>query len=337
MSNFIRIANCIFKKGEFILTPQQLFIYCYLYRFRHNYKQEWITNTTVNNIFSTIGCRIDGTRGKKKISILEDLHILREKHYILIDRVNDNVPIKNNEYLSIKISEEHIASKFTQIDYDIFDLFEDRDKYWFYCFIATSGIYGKEVSYSKMSELSGLSISTLRVKVIETMNNVHSKPRIYKFSGSYVVDKEEIEQEPNRYFIRLENDTASIYNLDFYNKLYDDEGNPKIKKQKKNRKLKDSDIVFHPIFSNITVSDLKECVEESNWGSYEEGVGGEKIYYDIQYDDYATYRTCVDYNINLKFTDQCKKSIETMKMPFLRPKYDYCNWEEWENQYIEES
>lgn len=82
---------------------------------------------------------------------------------------------------------------------------------------------------------------------------------------------------------------------------------------------------------------MKEYIEESNWGKYEEWAGGLKVYENLGYDDYATYRTCVDYGVDSKFTERCKKSIEMMKQPFLKHKYNYCNWEEWENQYIEES
>ena len=320
-TNFIMVFHKMFK-GEGKLTPQQLFIYSFLYRRRLPFNNSWIANITVNDIHTLISCKLDGKRDRNKSIIVEELLVLRDKKYIYIDGVYDS--ITHNQILSITFKERKVnddEDNFVKIYYDSFDKFSDRNKFWLYCFVSRHGEWGISISHKQLSDLSRIPISTLRNCVIKELNSSSSIPRIYKFSGSYVLGNSP-RQEENKYYSDLFITAECIAE---YNRFYKENGEARFKKVVSTRS--DDEWVW-TFEGGLTVEEIRGYISHTNWGK-------RNIYdndwNDLEYEDYYWYRVSLDENIELRFNQRCKATMEKLKK--LPEKYKY-NWVEWEETYL---
>ncbi|OMD09831.1 hypothetical protein [Paenibacillus odorifer] len=329
--NYIMIFNKMFDR-EFLITPRQLFIYSFIYRRRLFFSGSWRTEISVENIRGMINCKIEGRGNDKRNHIISDLLTLKQKGFICFS--NKIEPISHKEILIITFlnrNQEDDNNNFTKIPYDIFDLFKDKNKFWVYTYISRFGEYGKTISYSSMSELSGIPINTLSNRIIKEMNTSAHSPRIYKFSGSYI-HGDGAKQEENRYF---SDSCISLDKQSEYNKLYDDDGNVRYKRCKKLKLEDEFSFILEGESISCTVSEFNEYyVDPSSWGRLDELSYGINKYEELYYYDYAIYRVSVDFNIDAKWNKRYEKSIQNMKLYPDIFKYD---WEEWEKRYIEES
>lgn len=312
IKNFIMIFKRSFHNNENLLSPQQLFIYAFLFRNRQQFENEWVTNISVNSIYHQIKCKIDGANTKKRISITSDLLSLRDKGYLMFTEIQQG-QIKKDENLSITFSVNNEEETFITIPYSIFDKFNSREKFWLYTYFSYNTFRGCGVdkSQKELSEMLGISKSKL-IYTIDSMNREDSDPRIYKFSGSYVNGSKI--QEENEYFSSL-----SEERLTEYNRLYDENGAPRHKRSK-SKLRSDDEIIDTSYYGQLTVREMRKCIKESKW---QKGVP-------LTYEDYAIYKISVDENIDTIFNSRCKKGIETLKS-YASDRYDF---EYWENVYL---
>lgn len=189
----ISINNTFFKEQK--ISPQQLFLYSHLYRYSITYNGKQMTRTSIVNILETMQCKVNGERiSVKKRNILSDLIHMVNLNILYceepVQKVNKNYSFQFN-------NEEVISSYFTNIPYNVFDRFYDKNKYWIYCFVSSKGSQGLKMSFNDLSQKSGLSISLLKDKIITELENSIETPKIYKYSGSRIQGNHK--QEENRY------------------------------------------------------------------------------------------------------------------------------------------
>lgn len=318
-NNFILILHDMLT-GDIKVSPQQLYIYSFIFRKRIAYNNGWLAEMSISDIHKTIPCKIDGKKDRNQSNIIYDLECLRNKGFIFFEnKANHKTQIISFSFLN---SDEIKDKKFVRIPYGKFDMLHDKNKYWFYCFVAKHGRYGVSGSFNHLSKASGLSSSLLRNHIVKDLNS-DTNPRIFKFSGSYV-NGNSPRQEENRYYSDLYIPKEKKIE---YEKLYGMNGEPKFKRMSEKRKR--NEIIDNFVTGEISVEELVRIANENtSWQKTDRDGNLKEI---TQY-DYDIYRLCADENVDEKFVLRCIKAIESMKNNAFYSGYD---WEQMEINYLE--
>lgn len=287
------------------MSPQQLYLYSFLFRNRIQHQEGWRTIITVDMIHQQIADFFKGKKTRNKFAIIDELLLLREKKYIEFESSDT---VRSNDLLNISFA--HSNDNFVRITYSIYDEFSCRYTYWLYVYISRYGEWGASVSYAELSSLLGVSVTSIR-KIIDKLNITSSIPRIYKFSGSYLRG-DSPKQELNRYISDM---YITQDRLDQYNKFYDATGKAKVKKIKK---WNDGDLLYSIHYEEIPITEYIEHQAKSNWGKKDKY----NNFIVLDYDDYYIYRFSQKHNINPRWVNKYKALI-----PFLS-QYPWDEWEE---------
>ncbi len=225
-SNFIMMFNDIFN----CLSNNERYLYAWLYRYRHQFQNDWKTLVTIDFIAAILKVQNVKLQGNDRFlkSMIKDILVnLKNEKYIDFE-----IPISSTDsIISISYFEngEH-HSGFEKLQYDIFDKFTDPLEFTIYNYINRYGSNGRHISDSQWEDILGVSKTKLRA-IIDKMNTTNHCPRIWKFSGTYIIG-ERARQEENQYYTNPNNEV-----IDNWNKWYNASGKIKPKKHKDEPKI----------------------------------------------------------------------------------------------------
>lgn len=241
LNECINVPLCVFPKNneKRSLYPDELFLYCLLYRWRVVYDHMAVINIDgISDLspykFMAIKPNGDASRNKAKIKkMVNHLHVLK---YVQMEGGLDLGKVKNNDLLYIKFNDEKESVHY--IPYDIFDCFTNPLEFYIYAYIDTySDHEGCTISYKKWSYITGYSHDKIE-EVIKKMNDESYHPRIWKFSGEYYREEKEIKQLENIYFTNPDEETKKLW------RKYYGQYSGQYYGQNKNKNIKNRTILF---------------------------------------------------------------------------------------------
>jgi hypothetical protein len=311
MNNYLVLYNKFFDlKSKYKVNQEELFLYAYLYRNRVNYKDEWKTKTNIYLIDGTIQCKFGGKKRERK-DLIKSLLISLEKKKIISCNVGDET--KNGETIEITFNVCDKEGYNKRITYEQFDLFDDVDKFYVYCYVDCFGEQGRSISVAEWAKLLDCS-TTLAKKIINEMcEEKNELIKLYKIPGEYIDEHDGTRQEKNRYYTRPDYKTLQVYK----------------DLQRKNNGI------FNTVIGDLTVEEIEDIAKGSAWGKIDDcetKIAGVKVYERIRQYDYDVYRVCKDFNILPKFVKKCERIIQAKKES---GNYDGC-FDVFEKKYLSE-
>lgn len=327
--SFIKVYNSSFELDERKLSPDELFVYAYLYRMR--IYRDNITVTNIDIIDEHLSYSfIKGNHTANKRGIKNILLSLRTKGYVEYMLEGE---FKNSTLLIIRCKDE---VGFTQIDYSMYDSFDDPIKFYIYCYVDCYGDKGRTISDDDFlnvieyftyyddenMHVTSMAKSYSQSKIRKKVNEMDESRIIYKFSGDYYPSeaKKKNVQKPNVYYTRPDYEIIQLY--DKFKQWKASSHNNKV----------DTGKMYSVNFGDLNDDSIAELVTDSSWNKTNDDPLYNGYWKRLTYDDYEIYRLCRDYNIQKKFVDKCSNIILKLIESDIAKK----EFEEYENKYLEE-
>lgn len=283
----------IYKDESLRLPPNELYLYCFLYR-RRNYDQ--FVEIAIDSIHQLAPVKLYPSVDSKNRKMIKDaLLSLRNRGIISFDCERDIYDSRKGNSIPLHITFNRFTgnSGHLRIPYSDYDATQDIN--YFYIRVAverfnnvkTLGKHsGRWISDKEFGYLLGVSKRTFR----NYADDMISKGLLYKVSGERY---NSMEQDKNVYrTIPFEN------------------GENKLKVKDK---IYPIDMVFDTVIgTGITVADIKDQWVGCNWGKRD--MFG--MYEKITQDDYETYKVSEELGICMRKVLRCKRIIESKKDSF---------------------
>lgn len=280
----------IYKSDKLRLTPNELFLYCLLYR-RRNYDQ--VAEISVETIHQMAPVKFySSVESKNRRLIRELLFRLEDKGIISFDVEMVSLDSKKGNHLTMIIQFERFTDDggYLRIPYSEFDTVENINHFYIrvaverFNNVRSFGLhYGRWISEKEFGMLLDVSKRTFRNYADEMI----SRRLLFKVSGERQNSKE---QDKN-----------------IYRTIPFDDGIDSGKK-KYSEKYYPADLEIDTVIGQYNVADLKEYLKHCNWGKKNE-LG----YIEITQDDYDAFRTCDELGIYVRKVESIKKTVENMK------------------------
>lgn len=213
------IPNSMFisHKNDNYLTIDEGYLFSLLYRYRIPYGSVAIFSIdgiSELSVYKFMSIKPNGDASRNKNKIRQIIKSLINKEYIYLEEDIDYK--KNSELLYIEFFEIKHYHQFTKghnqnILYKTFDMFENPLEFYIYAYIDRFGENGSMLSYEQWSDITGVSHDKIE-EVINKMNTYSYKPRIWKFSGSWIPSNKTARQEMNTYYTRPDEETIKKWN-----------------------------------------------------------------------------------------------------------------------------
>lgn len=315
----IKIPNdALYSEGEKKLSPDETIMFSFLFMY-HNVDSKVLFNISM---LSQIFKFVKGNGSENQTHIKQILLSLQEKEYICTNLVKETKydEIINGSILNVESGYSGFDSSIVDNIINENDLLEAKLKLHIYAVINRYGhSKGMQIDFEKISSICDYFGNRNRnysvSKVKEIINEMDGK-YIFRFSGNRKDGSPE--QESNLYFTQISKDT-----MDKYIKHVE------YKAVRKAKKRKDEEILpYTANYDVITVKQLTQYLEESNWHKQKLGGSYEKLDFN---NDYFPYRFAKDENVAPTKVRRIEAAIDSLKEQDDCPDFD-----EWEKHYIEE-
>lgn len=275
------------------LSPDQLYVYAFLYNERKYYNDT--VNTNIDLLHQLLPVFYQKRDAKNKGYIRDILLHLREIDLIRFD-INDNFKYDTLLTISFNMGIEG----FEKMDTDTFYLFSNPNEFYVYSFVYRWRNVDCKMSYGKWAEYLNCSKKT----AFTLINSMCERKIIYRKSGSY---KEDMKQEVN------------LYNITPFPDVEEKETKQTVVIEEVEQPEESKSIVCPLTDKSYTEDEIIHKIKNSHWGKK-----GQKI----NDDDYSLYRLCKDNGIQEKFTKQCDNT-----MKFISEKFKVATFEKFESEY----
>lgn len=281
---FVLFENYFFElDSQYVLTPDELFIYAYLYKYQ-NFNHELMINVDTLHL----GIKYYNGKSNKLKTINLIIDCIASLHNKNIIHIRDGIKISRTSvlFISFPLAMNRLTTKkfddkilgFVPIDYDLFEQFNDPYELYIYSMVKKFQNAGSLIfSFGQWSKYLDLKRSTAQDRV----NKFIEKGLIYKESGAWVdIDNvnKVFKQDVNKYMI-ADIDKQKLEYIENKKEKSKEETNPK-----HNDKVK--------VESNVNINSNAETRIHS-WNSTEKGV-----YPNV--DDYVIYLTTSDEKLKQK-------------------------------------
>lgn len=282
----------IYKDESLRLSPNELYLYCYLYR-RRNYDQ--FVETTIDSIHQLAPVKFyPSVESKNRKMVKDALLSLRNKGIISFDCERDVYDSRKGNSVPLHITFNQFTDNSGHLRIPYSDCDAAQDINYFYIRVAverfnnvkTLGRHsGRWISDKEFGYLLGVSKRTFR----NYADDMISKGLLYKVSGER---HNSMEQDKNVYR------TIPFENVDG-------------KKIKASYKDKDYPVglEINTVIGEYKVEDIKIYLDHCNWGR-KDAFG---LYLQLEQDDYNAFRTCDELNIHKRKVEMIKNTIENIK------------------------